>query len=118
MSQKPLNSERGLQYMEHGHMHSLFTLRVTLEAQDRKVDNHYLFRSWGTRGPGRSVNYRQSQEWCWRKPSKPQVLAAGTLLLPPSSHLLHRPLGSKLIRQERSLWRKLKVRGSALEGLV
>ena len=57
MSQKPLNLERGLQFTEHGHMHSLFTLRMTLEAQDRKVDNHHLLHSWGTRGPGRSVNY-------------------------------------------------------------
>ena len=37
MLQNPLNLETGLQLKEHGHMHSLFTLRLTLEVQDWRV---------------------------------------------------------------------------------
>lgn len=33
----PLNLERGLQLTDHGCMHSLFILRITLEVQDWKV---------------------------------------------------------------------------------
>lgn len=59
--------------------------------------------------PGRILG-EQDEPWVlgsWR--SAPPSCAACLLL---------RPLGSKLIRQQRSLWRKLKERASALEGLV